>query len=189
MSVTESVVEDAALAWLGELGYVVLHGPDIAVGEPAAERTDPGYRDVVLEGRLRQALAQLNPTVPPEALDDAYRKLTRTDAPSLIERNRAVHRMLVDSVMVEYRRADGSITGAQTREFDIEAAEANDWLAVNQFTVAEGQHARRPDVVLFVNGLPLAPGGHPLRSRSGLTSMGPAGTMPSAPPPSMSAHG
>jgi hypothetical protein len=92
---TESIVEDAALAWLEGLGYAVLHGPDIAAGEPKAERTDPGGRDVVLERRLRQALARLNPGLPPEALDDAYRRLTRVDAPSLLERNRAVQRMLV----------------------------------------------------------------------------------------------
>ena len=152
----ESVVEDAALAWLSGLGYSVLHGPEIAVGMPGAERSDPGYRDVILGGRLRQALARLNPVVPPEALDDAYRKLTRADGPSLIERNRAAHRMLVDGVTVEYRRADGSIAGAQARVIDFDIPENNDWLAVNQFTVAEGQHTRRLDVVLFVNGLPLA---------------------------------
>jgi type I restriction enzyme R subunit len=155
-SFTESVVEDAALAWLESLGYAVLHGPDIAVGMPAAERSDPTYRDVVLEGRLRQALARLNPDLPAEALEDAYRKLTRTDAPSLLERNRAVHRMLVDGVTVEYRRKDGSIAGAQARVLDFALQDNNDWLAVNQFTVADGQHTRRPDVVLFVNGLPLA---------------------------------
>ncbi len=109
---TESVVEDAAFAWLEGLGYAVLHGPEIAVGEPSAERSDPNYRDVVLERRLREALGHLNPDLPAEALEDAYRKLTRTDAPSLVERNRAVHRMLVDGVTVEYRRADGSISGA-----------------------------------------------------------------------------
>jgi type I restriction enzyme R subunit len=152
----ESVVEDAALAWLGGLGYAVLHGPEIAIGMPGAERTDPGYRDVVLERRVRQALVRLNPALPPEALDDAFRKLMRADAPSLIERNRAVHRMLVDGVTVEYRRADGSIAGAQARVLDFDVPANNDWLAVNQFTVAEGQHTRRPDVVLFVNGLPLA---------------------------------
>jgi type I restriction enzyme R subunit len=153
---TESIVEDAALAWLEALGYQVLHGPDIAAGEPGAERSDPNYRDVVLEGRLRQALVRLNRDLPPEALEDAYRKLTRTDAPSLLERNRAVQRMLVDGVTVEYRRKDGSIAGAQARAIDFDAPENNDWLAVNQFTVSEGQHTRRPDVVLFVNGLPLA---------------------------------
>jgi type I restriction enzyme R subunit len=155
-SFTESIVEDAALAWLEALGYAVLHGPDIAAGEPAAERIDPNYRDVLLEARLRQALVRLNPDLPPDALDDAYRKLARVDAPSLVERNRAVHRMLVDGVTVEYRRNDGSIAGAQARVIDFDAPSNNDWLAVNQFTVSEGQHTRRPDVVLFVNGLPLA---------------------------------
>jgi type I restriction enzyme R subunit len=153
---TESVVEDAALAWLAALGYAVKHGPEIAAGEPAAERSDPGYRDVVLEGRLRDALARLNPTLPPAALEDALRKLTRLSAPSLIERNRAAHRMLVDGVTVEYRRKDGPIAGDQARLVDFDDPDNNDWLAVNQFTVAEGQHTRRPDVVLFVNGLPLA---------------------------------
>jgi type I restriction enzyme R subunit len=153
---TESVVEEAALAWLEALGYAVLHGPDIAAGMPGAERSDPSYRDVVLERRVRDALAALNPALPAEALEDAFRKLTRSDAPSLMERNRAVHRMLVDGVTVEYRRADGAIAGAQARVIDFDTPGNNDWLAVNQFTVAEGQHTRRPDVVLFVNGLPLA---------------------------------
>ncbi len=152
---TESVVEEATLTWLGSLGYEVLHGPEIAVGEPAAERTDAGYRDVSLERRLRQALVRLNPDLPPVALDDAYRKLTRVDAPSLLARNRAVHRMLVDGVTVEYARPDGSIAGAQARVVDFDHPEANDWVAVNQFTVAEGQHTRRPDVLIVVNGLPL----------------------------------
>jgi type I restriction enzyme, R subunit len=153
---SESVVEDAALAWLQDLDYTVLSGPSIAAGELQAERSDPNYRDVVLEGRLRQALVGLNPDLPPEALEDAYRKLMRTEAPSLMERNRAVHRMLGDGVTVEYRRADGSIAGAQARVLDFETPGNNDWLAVNQFTVSERQHTRRPDVVLFVNGLPLA---------------------------------
>ncbi len=106
---TESVVEEAALGWLESLGYAVLHGPDIATGESGAERSDPNYRDVMLVRRLRQALVGLNPDLPAEALDDTFRKLTRADAPSLVERNRAVHRMLVDGVTVEYRRKDGFI--------------------------------------------------------------------------------
>ncbi|HRB16176.1 MAG TPA: type I restriction endonuclease subunit R [Nitrospira sp.] len=155
-SFTESVVEDAALGWLEALGYQVLHGPDIATGEPAAERSDLNYRDVVLERRLRQALARLNPDLPFEVIEDAFRKLTRSEAPCFIERNRAVHWMLVDGVNVEYRRTDGSIAGAQARVIDFDVPANNDWLAVNQFTVSEGQHTRRPDLVLFVNGLPLA---------------------------------
>jgi type I restriction enzyme R subunit len=154
--ISESVVEEAALHWLEGLGYAVLLGPDIAVGQPGAERRDPSCHDVILERRLRQALARLNPELPAEALEEAYRRITRADAPTLIERNRAVHRMLVDGVTVEYRRKDGSIAGAQARVLDFDDPDNNDWLAVNQLTIAEGRHTRRPDVVLFVNGLPLA---------------------------------
>ena len=153
---SESVVEDATLAWLEDLGYTILHGPEIGADTLTAERTDPSYRDVVLEGRLGNALSRLNPDLPPEALEDAFRKLTRIDAPSLLERNHALQRMLVDGVNVEYRRADGSIAGAQAQVLDFETPDNNDWLAVNQFSVAEEQILRRPDVVLFVNGLPLA---------------------------------
>jgi len=158
--VTESVVEDAALAWLESLGYAVLYGPDMSPDggtlTPALSQGERGsYSQVVLEGRLRTALARLNPKLPPEALEDAYRKLTRADAPSLIERNRAVHRMLVDGIQVEFRRKDGSIAGDQVRVIDFDDPDNNGFLAVNQFTVAEGQRVRRPDVVLFVNGLPL----------------------------------
>ena len=154
--INESLVEDAALAWLETLGYTVLHGPDIAIGMPNAERIDPNYRDVLLEGRLRNALLQLNPELPSDAIEDAFRKLTRSDASSLIERTRAIHKMLVDGVTVEYQRTDGSVAGTQAQVIDFDKPANNDWLAVNQFTVPDGQHTRRPDVVLFVSGLPLA---------------------------------
>ena len=140
----------------GAIGWTVAHGPEIAVNGAAAERSDPGYRDVTLEGRLRRRLARLNPGLPAEAVEEAFRKLTRTTLPTLLERNRALHRMLVDGVTVEYRRSDGSVAGAQARVIDFERPSANDWLAVNQFTVIEGGHERRPDVVLFLNGLPVA---------------------------------
>jgi type I restriction enzyme R subunit len=152
---TESVVEEAALDWFEGLGYVVLHGPEIAFGTPAAERSDPSYRDVILERRLRETLARLNPALPPEALEDAYQTITRIDVPSLLERNRSLHQMLVDGAPVEYRRKDGSIAGAQARVIDFDDMDGNDWLAVNQFTVVEGKTERRPDVVVFVNGLPV----------------------------------
>jgi type I restriction enzyme, R subunit len=150
---TESHVEDAALAWFGELGYTVLHGPDIAPGEPLAERET--YGQVVLAARLRRKLADLNPHIPADALDEAARKLTRPASSSLINNNRLFHRMLVDGVEVEYRRADNSIAGDRARLVDFDEPDNNEWLAVNQFTVIEGQHNRRPDIVLFVNGLPL----------------------------------
>ncbi|MGH9321139.1 MAG: type I restriction endonuclease subunit R [Vicinamibacteria bacterium] len=150
---TESVVEQAALAWLEALGWTVKQGPDVAPGELSAERKD--YSQVVLTERLRQALALLNPTLPLEALEEAFRKLTRLEGPTLEARNRRFHRFLVDGVNVEYKRPDGSIAGAQATVIDFDDAENNDWLAVNQFTVVENKHTRRPDVVLFVNGLPL----------------------------------
>jgi type I restriction enzyme R subunit len=150
----ETEVEEAALAWFDGASWTIRHGPEIAPGELSAERRD--YAKVVLEDRLREALARLNPMLPSEALDDAFRKLTRTDGATLEARNRSVHRLLVDGVIVEYRARDGRIRGAQARVIDFSDAGENEWLAVNQFTVSENKHTRRPDVVLFINGLPLA---------------------------------
>jgi type I restriction enzyme R subunit len=150
----ESVVEEAALHWLAGLGFAVAEGGSIAPGEPGAERAS--FAEVVLAGRLRAALARLNPGLPEEALAEAYRRLTQPEGATLVQRNQAVQRMLTDGVTVEYRRADGSIAGAQALVLDFAAPEANDLLAVNQFAVVENGHNRRPDIVLFVNGLPLA---------------------------------
>lgn len=149
----ESTIEDATLSWFSELGYAVQYGPDLAPGEPGAERESFG--DMALSGRLRDAIDQLNPNMPPEAREDACRKVLRADSPSLVAGNRAFHAMLRDGVQVEYRRADGSIAGDRVRLIDFDNPDNNDWLAVNQFTVIEGQHNRRPDIVVFVNGLPL----------------------------------
>jgi len=151
---SESVIEQAALAWLESLGYLILSRPEIAPEEPAAERDN--YGQVVLEYRLRQALARLNPQVPTDALEEAFRKLTRPDSPSLVANNHVIHKYLVEGVPVEYQRADGSIGGDLVRVFDYDDPENNEFLAVNQYTVVEDQHERRPDVVLFINGLPIA---------------------------------
>ncbi len=150
----ESVVEEAAFAWLESVGWAVKNGADIAPGLAAAERAD--YGQVVLERRLRDALARLNTDLPPDALEDAFRKLTRPEGSDPVARNRNIHRLVVDGVNVEYRSANGDIRGAQARVLDFNRVEANTWLAVNQFSVTENKHRRRPDVVLFVNGLPLA---------------------------------
>jgi type I restriction enzyme R subunit len=124
-SFTESTVEQAALAWSESVGWAVRHGAEIAPGELAAERSD--YGQVVLERRLRDALAQLNRGLPAEALDDAFRKLTRPEGAELSARSRAVHRLLVDGVTVEYRTPDGEIRGAQARVLDFDNTDANDW--------------------------------------------------------------
>jgi len=151
---TESVVEEAALEWFGALGYQVVCGPTIAPGEPRAERN--GYGHVLLEGRLREALRRLNPAVPAEAIDEALRKLTRISSPQLIDANHELHYYLVNGVSVEYLRGDGTIGYDPIRVIDFDDPGQDDLLVVNQFTVAEGGHTRRPDVVVFVNGLPLA---------------------------------
>ncbi len=153
-SLSESTVEDVALDWLTSLGWAVAHGPDIAPDTPAAERAD--YGTVVLTNRLRSALARLNPELPDEALEDALRRLTRPAGATLEARNRDFHRMLVAAVPLEYVDPDGRVRGDQVRVLDFEEPDRNDWLAANQFTVVENRHERRPDIVLFVNGLPLA---------------------------------
>ncbi len=152
-TLTEADVEQAALDWLSGLGWQVLHGPDIAPDMPNAERDD--YRQVVLEHRLRDVLAELNPSLPLSALDDACRMLTRPEGSTPEARNRAFHRMHVNGVNVEYRDPSGNVRGDQVRVIDFEKPDRNDWLAVNQFTVTENKNNRRPDIVLFVNGLPL----------------------------------
>ena len=173
----ESTVEQAALAWLEGAGWQVRNGAEIAPGEPAAERDD--YTQPILDRRLRDAIARINPGLPADALDEAFRKLTRPEGADLLARNRSLHRLVVDGVTVEYRDADGNIRGAQARVIDFDDPASNDWLAVNQFSVVENavsaqahvseanvkraqasgrsqnKNARRPDVVLFVNGLPL----------------------------------
>ena len=113
------------------------------------------FGDVVLEGRLRNAIVRLNPELPDEALDDAFRKLMSPQGTALEVKNESFHRMLIDGVNIEYRGEDGRIRGGLVKVIDFEDVEANDFLAVNQFTVVENKNNRRPDIVLFVNGLPL----------------------------------
>ncbi len=110
---------------------------------------------MALEGRIQDALTRLNPQLPGSAKDDALRKLTQPEGATLEARNRSFHRMLVDGVTVEYRTEDGAIRGVQAQIIDFHDASANDWLAVNQYTVTENQNRRRPDIALFLNGLPL----------------------------------
>ncbi len=151
--VTENTVEEAALELFGILGYTILHGPNIAPDELFAERA--GYADVVLIKRLREALARINPRVPAEALDEAVRKTLRTETPKLEENNRRFHRSLIEGLQVEYRNDEGRVVYGQVNLVDFDDPANNDWLAVNQFTVVENKINRRPDIVVFLNGLPL----------------------------------
>lgn len=154
----ESVVEDAALEWFEGLGYSIAHGPEIAPDAAGSERAT--YADVLLVDRLRNALFTLNPDVPAECLEEIIKRIQRPELPTLIENNRLFHALLRDGMDVEYRLPDGSSKGDKVWLFDFEDPSRNDWLAVNQFTVVEkvgsNRHDRRPDVVVFVNGIPLA---------------------------------
>ena len=143
----ESVIEEAALDWLAGLGYEIQHGPDLP-------RSD--YSEVVFSGRLRNALQRINPEIPGDAINEAVRKLSRPGLPSLIGNNHAVHKYFIEGVPVEYPREDGSLGGDSVKVFDYDNIDNNDFLAVNQFTVVENKHERRADIVVFINGLPIA---------------------------------
>jgi type I restriction enzyme R subunit len=150
----ESDIEDAALEWLAELGYAITNGQDIAPDSKTPERTS--YGDVTLSGRLAEAVDRLNPALPTEARADALRRVEQVEYPGLIEENRRLHDFMVGGVPVEFYGEDGVLKGDHVRLVDFDDPDANDWLAVNQFTVIENKANRRADVVLFVNGLPLA---------------------------------
>jgi type I restriction enzyme R subunit len=151
--VAESHVEIAALAWLAELGFATIAGPEIGPDGTQPERAS--YGDVALVGRLRAAIARLNPSLSEDVRAAALAKLLQAVTPSLIDENRRLHLYLVEGVPVEVRRPDGSISGEYARLLDFEDVEANDWLAANQITVIENKANRRADVVVYVNGLPL----------------------------------
>ena len=123
-TLNESVVEEAVMGWLGELGYSSLYGPDIAPEELLAERA--GYEEVVLAGRLRDAVDRLNPQIPGEAREEAFRKVTIPDGPSLTANNRAFHRLLTDGVDVEYQDWEGRIVGDKAWLVDFENPGNND---------------------------------------------------------------
>jgi len=151
---SEAQLETALLEQLNTLGYAC--ASDEVIGPDGDHPERSAYDEVVLEARLTAAVARLNPTLPPEAQADAIRRLTQSELPNLLEENRRIHRLLIDGAEVEYYGADGVLTAGSVRLIDFDQPANNDWLAVQQFTVIAGQFKRRPDVVLFVNGLPLA---------------------------------
>jgi type I restriction enzyme R subunit len=151
--ITEAQFENLVLKWLHELGYIYENGYEIAPGTDRAERAD--YRMVFLSDRLRSLLTVLNPHIPASAIEDAISQITRPNYPSLLQNNRDFHRKLRDGVKVEFQ-ADGETKADFVRIIDFENIENNDFLAVNQFTVKGAKHTKRPDIVIFINGLPIA---------------------------------
>src|SRR5882724_3299916 len=152
--ITESVVEQASLAWFESMGYEIVSGLAIAPGETASERSN--YKQVFLFDRLQTKLEDLNPKIPLEGLQEALRKARLVSHSTLIENNRAFHRLLVEGVDVEFRNREGQIVHDKVWLIDFANPEANEFLAVNQFTVEEGHFNRRADIVVFINGIPLA---------------------------------
>ena len=148
---TEDKIEQYALDVLASIGWQILHGPDIGPDGVAAERE---LRQVVLPGRLQSALVRLNPHIPEPALNEALRRLTQISKPSLIENNNDFHQLLVAGVPVQYRTPSGDVKHDIVRVVDFTSPHSNDFVAVNQLTVLQGDYNRRPDIVLFVNGLP-----------------------------------
>ncbi|MCB9006100.1 MAG: type I restriction endonuclease subunit R [Ardenticatenaceae bacterium] len=163
-SLNEEIVELAALEWLAETGYQTRFGPDIAPGETGAERAS--YDEVLLLGRLRAALANINQHIPASArasaIDEAIRKLTRHESTNLIHNNHAFHRLLVEGIDISYKSSSGQTKHDKIWLLNFDQWQRNDWLAVNQFTVTDvnltsrAKTNRRPDIVLFGNGIPLA---------------------------------
>ena len=149
----EQELEDLCLDWFKELGYNTVNGLDIAPDSDSPERND--YSEVLLTGRVLAALARINPHVPADCLEQVLDVLTKPQHPVLIFNNRAFHTFLLDGVKVEFER-DGEKVTDQVSLIDFNNVEANDFLVVNQFTILGTKMNRRPDIVLFINGLPLA---------------------------------
>jgi type I restriction enzyme, R subunit len=149
---TEDQLEQETLGWLADVGYRVLKGPDIAPDGIAPERDN--YRQVILTSRLRTAIDRLNPDVPVAAREDALKQVLDLGIPALLPANRRFHQLLVTGVPVQYQK-DGETRGDFVRLIDWGRAAGNDWLAVNQFSIKGPNHTRRPDIILFVNGLPI----------------------------------
>ncbi|MES4683270.1 type I restriction endonuclease subunit R [Pseudomonas aeruginosa] len=149
---TEDQLEQETLGWLCEQGYTHLYGPDIAHDGDNPERES--YRDVILTMRLRTAIARLNPQVPLAAREDALHQVLELGVVVQLSANRLFHRLLVSGVPVQYQK-DGETRGDFVRLIDWADVRANEWLAVNQFSIQGQKHIRRPDIILFVNGLPL----------------------------------
>ena len=150
-SITENEIEEIALSYLQGLGYTYQLGTVIS---PDGEHPERQYNEVVLVTRLRDAIDKLNPNISQDAKEDALKKVLRTESPNALINNENFHRYLTDGVDVEMRTESG-IRGEKIYIVDFENPENNEFLAVNQFTVVEGNQNKRPDIILFINGLPL----------------------------------
>ncbi|SDH42616.1 type I restriction endonuclease subunit R [Desulfosporosinus hippei] len=149
----ESHLEEATLEWFEELGYQIIFAPDIAPDGEYSERRD--YSDVILSERLKEALTRINPKLPSDAIEDAYRQISVPQNPSLLMNNQAFQKMITDGIDVQVKQADASYKTEKAYVFDYIKPLKNEFIVVNQFTVIEHGVEKRPDVIVFVNGIPL----------------------------------
>ena len=153
MKITENEVEELALDILKEQGYKILHGLEISPGGSKQERSD--FREVVLKNRLLSAIEELNPGIPKDAQEEAVKKVLRISSPNQILDNQQFHKLLTEGVPISFRKS-GDMKHETVSLVDFDHPEKNEFLVVNQFTIIEDKYNRRPDIILFVNGLPLA---------------------------------
>lgn len=153
--ITEDHLEQATLGWFRELGYQTAFGPDIAPPPDGIAPERDNYRQTILMERLQTRLRAINPAIPGMAIDDAIRQILAPNLPTVIQINRQFHRWLRDGVKVQYQRANETV-GDQVSLVDFSEPARNDWLVVNQFSIKGPHHTRRPDIIVFLNGLPVA---------------------------------
>jgi len=150
--ITESEIENFAIELLEKQGYHYIYAPDIAPDSDTPERNR--FEDVLLLERLRTAVGRINPMIPADVREDAIKQIQRLNSPELIANNEAFHRMITEGIKVSYQK-DGADRGDLVWLVDFNNPENNEFLVTNQFTVIENNVNKRPDIILFVNGLPL----------------------------------
>lgn len=150
--ITENDIEIWAIEEMESLGWKYIHGAAIAPDGESPERNS--FSDVVLENRLREAVQRLNTAIPFDAQEEAIKKVLRIHSPEIMANNQEFHHYLTNGVPIEYRK-DGQQRGDLVQLIDFDNSSSNDLLVVNQFTIIENNQNKRPDLILFVNGLPL----------------------------------
>lgn len=151
-NLTEDKIEQLSINFLKELGYSYIHGPDIAHDGNSPERSS--YEEIILTSRLRQTLARINPTIPADSREEAIKEMQRISSPEVIANNESFHRILTEGIKVSYQK-EGHQRGDLVWLVDFNNPENNEFLVINQYTIVENAHNKRPDIILFVNGIPL----------------------------------
>jgi len=150
--ITESTIETFAIELLEKQGYQYIYGPDIAPDSETPARSS--FEDIILLDRIKTAVSRINPTIPVDAQEDAIKQIQRIGSPELTANNETFHRMLTEGINVSYQK-DGNSRGDLVWLIDFDEPENNDFIVLNQYTIIENHVNKRPDIILFINGLPL----------------------------------